>query len=247
MSPPPPAAAAGRDPDLPLPSRERLRPPFAAVAADQRRRLFAGTARALAEHDYTELKVSDVAAAAGVSTTTFYAHFDNRRECVLAAHRDVFERLERTIIGACGAEQEWPQRVRAAVAAAFAFAARAPEEARLLTLDALAADLALARAVIASNARLAALLREGRDRTPYGPDLPQLVEEGMVGAASAVLGRRLLDPGVGGLRQLEPEIVQLLLTPYLGQQEAARIAREAARAARSGVAGANGRDPGRRP
>jgi AcrR family transcriptional regulator len=194
------------------------------VVANQRRRLFVGTARALAERDYTQLTVKHVVEAASVSRATFEANFDNKRDCILAAHRDVFKRLERAIRAACAAERDWAQGVRAALAAAFAFALAAPQEARLLTLDALAADLTLARAVIDSNARLAVLLREGRRRTPYGPQLPELVEEGLVAAVSAVLGRGLLDPGVEGLRALQPEVLQLVLTPYLGVQEAARVA-----------------------
>src|SRR6478752_10889856 len=54
------------------------------MAADhQRQRILAGAATALAEHDYGELSVANIIAAAGVSRAAFYAHFDNKRECVL--------------------------------------------------------------------------------------------------------------------------------------------------------------------
>ncbi len=72
---------------------------------NQRRRLIAGTARALAEQGYAALTVKHVIEAAGVSRATFYANFDNKRECVLAAHRDTFERLVALILRACATER----------------------------------------------------------------------------------------------------------------------------------------------
>lgn len=223
MSPRSPRAEADGDPDWKLP-RGRHRLPFQVVVENQRRRLIIGAAAALATHGYAELTVKHVIAAAGVSRTTFYANFDNRRDCILAAHRDVFERLLALLLGACATEREWPLKVRAAIAALFAFAQKAPDELRLLALDALATDLTIARQVMDSNAHLAALLRDGRRHTPLGGALPDLTEEALVGAVSAVLSGRLLDAGAGGLRYLEPEVVQLILTPYIGGEEAAGIA-----------------------
>lgn len=206
--------------------RGRHRIPRDLVVQNQRWRLIVGTARALAEQGYAALAVKHVIEAAGVSRTTFYANFDSKRDCVLTAHRDVFERLVGRILRACSAEREWPCKLRAAIGSVFAFAAEAPAEVRLLTLDALATDVVIARQVTDSNAHLAALLRDGRRHTPLGPSLPDLTEEALIGGASAVIGGCLLDGGVERLRELEPEVVQLVLTPYVGAQEAARTAME---------------------
>ncbi|HEV7481579.1 MAG TPA: TetR/AcrR family transcriptional regulator [Solirubrobacterales bacterium] len=207
----------------PLP-RGRHRLPFQVVVENQRRRLIAGVARAVAEQGYAELTVKHVIEAAGVSRTTFYANFDNKRDCVLAAHQDVFERLLALLLRACATERDWPQKARASIAALFAFAAEAPDEVRLLTLDALATDLTIARQVVDSNAHFAALLRDGRRHTPLGDALPDLTEEALIGAISSILAGRLLEGGVEGLAGLGPELVQLVLTPYVGTEEAARVA-----------------------
>lgn len=193
---------------------------------NQRRRLLAGAAQALAEQGYAALTVKHVIGAAGVSRTTFYANFDNKRDCVLAAHRDVFERLVALILRACATEREWPRKVRAAIAAVFALAAETPAQARLLTLDALATDMVVGRQVADSNAHLAALLRDGRRQTPLGQALPDLTEEALIGAVGAIFSGRLLDGGIDALNGLEPEITQLVLTPYIGPEEAARLATE---------------------
>lgn len=178
----------------------------------------------LSQQGYAELTVKQVIEAAGVSRTTFYANYDNKRDCILAAHRDVFARLLALLLHACATERDWPQKTRASMAALFAFAKEAPDELRLLTLDALATDLTIARQVVDSNAHLAALLRQGRRHTPLGDALPDLTEEALVGAVSAVIAGRLLESGVEGLDGLEPELVQLVLTPYIGAREAARVA-----------------------
>jgi AcrR family transcriptional regulator len=229
MNPQPPSPARSGDPDSswPLP-RGRHRLPFQVVMENQRQRLIVGTAKALATHGYAELTVKHVIEAAGVSRSTFYANFDNKRDCVLAAHRDVFERLLALLLRACATERDWPLKIKAAIGAVFVFIAKAPDEARLLTLDALATDLTIARQVIDSNLHLAALLRDGRRHIPLGDALPHLTEEGLVGAVSAIVGGRLLEGGVEGLDRLEPELVQLVLTPYIGVREAARIATDAA-------------------
>ena len=213
----------------PLPSplpRGRHRIPAEVVEESQRRRLLTGAARALAERGYGVLTVQHVIEAAGVSRTTFYANFDNKRDCVLAAHRDVFEHLLALILRACATEREWGRKVRAAIAAVFAFATEAPAQARLLTLDALATDTVVGRQAADSNAHLAALLRDGRRQTPLGPTLPDLTEEALIGAVGAIFSGRLLEGGTDALKGLEPEIAQLVLTPYLGPEEAARLAGE---------------------
>jgi AcrR family transcriptional regulator len=220
----PPRSSPGRSSDPPPLPRGRHRLPFEFVVENQRRRLIAGAARALAEHGYTALTVRHVVEAAGVSRATFYANFDDKHECILVAHQQTFDRLLSCIVRACATEREWSAKVRAAMAASLSLIADEPCAARLLTLDALAADLVLARRAIDSNAHLAALLRDGRNRTPLGPALPDLTEEALIGAVSAIVGGRLLDGDVETLSELEPELLQLVLTPYIGVQEAARVA-----------------------
>lgn len=225
MSSQSPRSTSGDSGPPPLP-RGRHRLPFEVVIADQRRRLISGTARALAEQGYAELTVKHVIEAAGVSRTTFYANFDNKRDGVLAAHRDVFERLLALLLRACATELDWSQKIRASIAALFSFAEKAPEEVRLLTLNALATDLTIARQVVDSNAHFAALLREGRRHTSFGAALPELTEEALVGAVSAVIAGSLHETGVQRLPDLEPEVVQLVLTPYIGASEATRVVAE---------------------
>jgi AcrR family transcriptional regulator len=198
------------------------------VADNQRRRLLAGAARALAERGSAEMTVEDVIKAAGVSRTTFYENFDNKRECVLIAHEAVFDRLAGELFRTCAAESEWPDKVAAAVGATIAFVVDNPEEALLLIVDAVAAEPALTTRVLAANDYLVGLLRSGREQCREAATLPDLTERALIGAASSVIATRLLSGQGDRLPALEPQLVQLMLMPYVGITEARRVAEAAA-------------------
>lgn len=198
--------------------------PREVVADNQRQRLIAGTARALAAHGYAELTVEHVLTEAKVSRTTFYEHFDNKRDCVLSAHEDAFDRLAAVLFRACAAEEEWAGKVAAGTTAAIAFAVENPEETELLLVDAVAADPELTTRVLASHDFLVGLLRNGREHCDQAGALPELTERALIGAAASLIGDRLLSDRADRLPDLEPELLQLMLMPYLGVGEARRVA-----------------------
>lgn len=191
----------------------------------ERLQLIAGVARAVAEHGYARLSVEQVIAAAGVSQETFYENFDNRQQAVLAAYDVVFERYLDALRRACSGEQEWPQKVRAAVSTTIDFAVEESDQARLLALDALVGDAEVTKRVLGSSDELAALLSTGREDSPRGATLPAQTEKALVGAVSALIAGRLARGETASLPELEPQIVELILTPYVGAEEASRVAR----------------------
>jgi AcrR family transcriptional regulator len=215
------------EPNWELPRGAHRLPPEV-VADNQRRRLVAGVAQALAERGYARLTVEHIIAAAGVSRTTFYEHFDNKQNAVLFAHDVVFERFLSSLLRACNSEQEWPLKVKAAIGSALAFAAADPAQARLLVLDALAADVEVTGRVLDSNDHLASLLSAGREHSPRGAELPALTEKAVVGAVSGIVAGRLMNDEAESLPELEPQIVELVLLPYIGAEEASRLAKASA-------------------
>src|SRR3954447_2919900 len=80
----------------PLPNRlppGRHGIPANLVIEHQRRRLLVAMADALAEHGYAGVTTTHVSERAGVSTGTFYKHFGNLWDCVLAAYVASADRL----------------------------------------------------------------------------------------------------------------------------------------------------------
>lgn len=113
----------------PEPAGRRLPPgshgiPADVVARNQRERLIAAIAEECAERGYAETSVGAITKRAGVSTATFYKQFADKRECLLAAHRQLLGRLLERIGGAGDL---------------LALLAADPPSARLLTVEVLAA------------------------------------------------------------------------------------------------------------
>jgi AcrR family transcriptional regulator len=199
------------------------------VIAHQRERLLDAAVAAVADDGYADLTVRDLIDRAGVSRRTFYQLFDDKIECIMAAHERAFDRLSVEIVASCRRQRAWADRVAAAIAAALAFAVDSPREAQLVVIAChTASDPKLASRGHAAHEMLADLLRAGREQAEVEHTPPELTEQAVVGAAMAVVGGRLLEGDISGLPQLAPELVQIILTPYLGGDEALRVAQGAA-------------------
>lgn len=95
-------------------------------------------AEVCAERGYAQASVAEVAKRAGVSSVTFYKQFADKRDCLLAAHRQLLGRLLEAVDRVGEEEGGSASRVGAGVRTALAlFAADAPS-AQLLTVEILA-------------------------------------------------------------------------------------------------------------
>ena len=199
------------------------------VLAHQRERLMSATADAVAELGYAELTVRDLISRAGVSRRTFYQLFDDKLGCVLAAHQAALDRFTEAIGEACSGQFAWPDSAAAAIDSALEFAARSPNEARLLLIPChTVPEPKLMDATQAAHDRFEGLLRNGRKRNRGTRVPPELTETALIGALTAIVGARLSRGEVDDLRQLGPELVHMVLAPYLGYEEAQRVAHAAA-------------------
>lgn len=118
--------------------------PADVVARNQRERLVAAMAEVCAEQSYAEVSVAAVARRAGVSSVTFYKQFAGKRDCMLAAHRQLLGRLLEEVDRAVEAQGgrssggEPIAKVSATIRTALAIFAADPPSARLLTVEILA-------------------------------------------------------------------------------------------------------------
>jgi AcrR family transcriptional regulator len=184
-------------------------------------------AESVAARGYAATSVERVIDAAGVSRGTFYEHFANRQDCLLAAQEAIAERLFAQIMAACSREEAWKDKAAAGIRVAIEFARRSPEKARLLALDAIAADAEASRRGLAAADRLAEMLRVGREHHPKAVRLPEITERALIGTvASALLWCLLSGESPAAL---EPQLVYLVLVPYLGPAAATRMATKATR------------------
>lgn len=192
------------------------------VADDQRRRLFAGMAGALAEHGYARLTVDDVLGRAGVSRRTFYEQFEDKDDCLYAAYDDAERRLWEAAAAAAAdvpaladaaepSSDPWPRKVHAALAAVLEFLAAEPDTARLFTLEARVAGPEMAARHAAALDRLAALLRAGNGSAAA---LPEATERTLLANVAALVGSYVVSGAGELLPTLEPQLGEHLLSPY---------------------------------
>jgi AcrR family transcriptional regulator len=192
------------------------------VADNQRRRLIEALARSVAERGYAATSVERILEGSGVSRGTFYELFPNRRACLLAAHEVALEELSEKIGGACAGQQCWAEKAKAAIHAVIDFASERPDQARLLALDALAADREASSRGLAAMDWFVDLLHAGREHHPRAIGLPEATERALVGSVSMTISSRLIsgEPVTG----LASQLVYLVLVPYVGREEAERLA-----------------------
>ena len=198
------------------------------VAHNQRERLIAGLAEAVAEHGYAGTTIAHITRHAAVSRRTFYEHFASKDECFVAAYDTVMAELRERISIAFEEAGDWPHAVRAGIAAMLQFLAAEPNLARLCMVEALVAGPVVVERYDAAIQSFVPFFSSGREGRP--PEvlerLSPTTEEALVGGMVSLISRRVLAGKTAELESLLPDLVEFVLTPYLGSAEASRIAKE---------------------
>lgn len=196
------------------------------VVHNQRERLIAGLAEAVAENGYAGTTIGHITRHAAVSRRTFYEHFASKDECFVAAYDTVMAELRERIAEAFDEQGEWPLAVRAGIEAMLGFLASEPNLARLSMVEALVAGPVVVERYDAAIQSLVPYFRagrEGRSREVLAR-LSPTTEEALVGGMVSLISRRILAGKTAELESLLPDLVEFTLTPYLGSAEAAKIA-----------------------
>ncbi|HEX3324342.1 MAG TPA: TetR/AcrR family transcriptional regulator [Solirubrobacterales bacterium] len=204
------------------PPRGRHRLPPEVIARSQRDRLLDAAVEVVAEKGYGSTTVADLTREAGISRTTFYAMFEDKEACFLAAYDTIVDALVRRVSVAYEAEDAWPQRARAGLAALLAALAEEPGLARLVLLDAVAAGPAAQRRYRAALQRLTPLFDEGRDFAMGGRNLPANTSRMAIGAVAGLISDELAEGRAEQLPDLLSDLLFATLVPYIGPAAAAR-------------------------
>jgi AcrR family transcriptional regulator len=198
----------------------------AQIADSQRERLLAAMAHEVASRGYGSTTITEVVKFASVSTRDFYEHFDGKEQCFLAAFDAVASHIETLITEAAAREPDWPHEVIAAQRAALHFFAAEPDLARLCLLESVSSTPSIA--IRFREAVLAGVPALARGRAELSEDdalLPD-AESSIIGGAVSLATRSIITGKVSELPELLPDLVDFTLTPYLGAERAAELARE---------------------
>jgi AcrR family transcriptional regulator len=116
--------------------RGRHAPPLEVRLTVQRQRLFEAAARVFSELGYADASAEAISREAGMSKATFYEHFANKEECILALTEAAGQASRLAVAAAAdSAEENFEARVHARVHAFLAGLAMFPEMARVVMVD----------------------------------------------------------------------------------------------------------------
>jgi len=218
-----PADAPASSPRLPA-GRHGLPREF--IVQNQRERIVTALVDTVAERGYNATTVAHITKAASVSRRTFYEHFADKEACFLAAYEMVADHIVFSMRAAAEAFEEWPQQVRAALATMLRFLAGEPELARLCMIEPAAAGGEIAARHRASMHGMVEILKAGRPGHTGSHPLPEATEETLVGGIVSLIVREISAGRTEQLENLLPDLVELTLAPYVGPDEAERLARQ---------------------
>src|SRR5271170_3814810 len=184
--------------------------PREAVATHQRERLFKAMIEAVNERGFIATTISDLVARAGISRRSFYEHFQNKEECLLAAYDAIVKRLERRLIAAAGsadAPADWPAQLEAFLRELFEAAGDRPDLARLVCVEMGAAGTVGVQRWAQDATAIQRFVVDGFARAPGPGTIPDPVARAFVGAL-----RRILYSRVRGERSSKALKAELLKT-----------------------------------
>lgn len=126
------------DPAPPVP-RGRHAPPLEVRLERQRARLFAAAAAVFARVGYAEASAEAISREAGMSKATFYEHFANKEECILALFDAAAAQVRDAVAASVDTGGTPEQRVRRGVRAFLTVLVTFPDHARTLLVESIGA------------------------------------------------------------------------------------------------------------
>ncbi len=213
---------ASKSTTRPLPGGQALPREF--IAQHQRARIIAALAEETAEKGYRGVTVADIVKRAGIARNTFYENFGSKEDCFLAAQEYAMSAALERVVDAAGEIDNWPRRVRAGLTAFLGYVGEEPALARTCMVEALSAGPASVKYYEESQQAFVSLFKLGRDVSPHGAELPETLEEALIGGVFWIIYQRLTGSEPDKIGVLLPELTEFILTPYLGADEASEIA-----------------------
>ncbi len=189
------------------------------VAADQRERLYEATISAVNERGFVATTISDLVANAGVSRRSFYEHFENKEECLLATYDALIGRLTARIAQAYDPEDEWIDQIEAIVRALFEASSDRPDAARLVSVEMGAAGPIGIERWARDAELLTTFFTSVFEHAPGEGSIPAPVARAIVGALRTILYSRVRRERSSRslkleLQKLTPDIVAWIASFY---------------------------------
>jgi AcrR family transcriptional regulator len=184
------------------------------IAGHKRRRMMDAVAELTAAQGYEATKIADIVRQAAVARKTLYDNFDGKEDLFLSAVNSTMTEMRVVVEEACaGEDASQGDGIVAGLEALLDFIAERPAASRMCMVEAISATPSSARLYDAAMRDFVELLRKS---APTGADLPETIEESLVGGVAWILQLQIRRGETEQAAGLLPELSQFVLSPYLG-------------------------------
>ena len=178
------------------------------AATDHRERLLAALTEVLAMRAYRDVTLTDITSAAKVSRRTFYEHFANKDECLLALSAETSVRMMNTLLASFSPTDAWEMLVQQVTAAYLGFIRNEPSLMQALYIETCTMGMAGLKARRRVAELFAAFLvqqvtiRQQRGELHSGIDQASAIA--IVAGVNELILHHLMDDRADDLPQLAP-------------------------------------------
>jgi AcrR family transcriptional regulator len=188
----------------------------------QRRRLFLAAAAVCARGGYAEVTAEAIAREAGMSKATFYEHFANKEDCILALIDEATAEALSQMAGATGAQRgDYRQHVHGQLRAFLRTLTEYPTTAQTILVEIVGAGPRAAERRDAMLAVFAASLDRDNARAAQREGAPRFASPddafAVVGATVELISRHLRTGVPADVRELEPVLERLIFGLLYGE------------------------------
>lgn len=182
----------------------------AAVAENQRGRIYGAMVASVADLGYEATRVADISGISGVSSRSFYNLFPGGKDqCFMAVIREILKETLAALAGAGEGEKDWERRLLATYQQFAELVVAQPAAASLLLTEGYAAGQEATKALDQATSAFERLSRRRLQESPERAELPASMIQAQVGALQELARARLGRGEAGALPLLVPELVEL--------------------------------------
>ncbi|MDQ2700923.1 MAG: TetR/AcrR family transcriptional regulator [Actinomycetota bacterium] len=192
------------------------------VVRSQRERMVESMISVVALKGYSETTVADIISNAGVSRATFYEQFADKEDCFIAAYGTVMERMLTFVAEgfAIGESDDWTVQIRGGVRNLLVYLAQNPVAARVGIVEGFGAGARARDRYQQAVSSFFPFLDAGRQLNPDPDRIPGHTARVIVGGVSALMFNEASAGQAEKLPELLPEMMYMVVAPYLGHDKA---------------------------
>lgn len=199
--------------------------PRGVIVKSQRERIVDATAAIVAEKGLAALTIPEIARRANVSHQTFYDIYPSKHDAFLGAQKVGMHTAFTVAVEAYEAcMPDWPRAIAAGLRALIDYLVSEPAHAHLSIVDTFGASPGTIETRDEILRGFATYFTRGYDLAPAGVTVPAIAAEAVVGGAWQVLHHYVENDRIEELPDAAPQLTYMLLTPFLGPEQAVEAA-----------------------